>query len=303
MSNLLKLTEITDLRSVWKHEAYDFSKWLSQPDWLEELGNAIGLSLIEPQTEVGSGKFSIDILAIDENTGKKVVIENQLEATDHDHLGKIITYSSGVGAESVIWIVKRAQIEHQQAINWLNENTGEGVNFFLIEIKLFQIGNSQLAPKFDVLCKPNNWQKIVKQEGQGELKERHLNRLDFWQQFIDSSGSIFKNRKAVKDHWLTVAAGSSKYHISFCTSKMKPTKGASVEFVMKNIEDYEALFLRKDELETELGFTLNWVASGRMCFVQSNHNIFDKAKWKEIFDFYLKYYPIFKNVIPKYLDY
>lgn len=117
------------LREIWKHEALDFTQWLALDENLELLSDVVGVNLINPQTEVPVGKFNVDILAEDDN-GKKVIIENQLEQTNHDHLGKIITYAAGLQAETVIWVVSSAREEHQQAVSWMNENTTENANFF-----------------------------------------------------------------------------------------------------------------------------------------------------------------------------
>jgi hypothetical protein len=122
--------KMIDLREQWKHEALDFTRWLAESENLVELGNEIGLDIKLIQTEAGVGCFSADILAEDETTGRKIVIENQLEKTDHSHLGQILTYAAGHEAEYIIWIVKDARDEHRQAVDWLNEHTDEKINFF-----------------------------------------------------------------------------------------------------------------------------------------------------------------------------
>ena len=126
-----KLEKIKDLRSVWKHEANDFTKWLSKEENLNTLSEEIGINIELISTEAKTGSFSTDILAVEANTDNKIIIENQLEATDHDHLGKIITYASGHDAKTIIWIVKSAREEHRQAIDWLNEHTDDEINIFL----------------------------------------------------------------------------------------------------------------------------------------------------------------------------
>ena len=129
--NLGKLQK-GDLREIWKHEASDFTNWLAKPENIAILSDEIGIGLKLVKTEAEVGSFSSDILAEEENTGKKVIIENQLEPTDHNHLGKIITYASGYDAAIIIWIVQEARDEHKRAVDWLNEHTDEGVNFFLV---------------------------------------------------------------------------------------------------------------------------------------------------------------------------
>ncbi len=140
-----------DLRDYWKHVALHFTQWLAEEENLQELGDEVGLDIKLIQTEAGVGKFSVDILAEEETSGKKIVIENQLEATNHSHLGQILTYAAGIEAEYIIWVVREVRDKHRQAIEWLNEHTDEKVNFFLVRIELWQIGTSEPAPRFMVV--------------------------------------------------------------------------------------------------------------------------------------------------------
>ena len=160
MVELGKLKEISDLREIWPHEARDFTPWLAKN--IKELGDTIGIDILIEETESSVGDFNVDIYATDADTNKKIIIENQLEDTDHDHLGKLITYASGKDADLVIWLVRKARPEHRAAIEWLNNHTDEGVGFILCEIKLYQIGDSLAAPKFEIIEQPNNWVKNIK---------------------------------------------------------------------------------------------------------------------------------------------
>ncbi len=159
--NLDKLKKV-NLRDVWQHEAHKFTKWLAEEENISELSEEIGIDIEVIQTEANVGSFSVDILAKEVESERKIIIENQLEKTDHDHLGKLITYASGYDAEFIIWIVKTAREEHINAINWLNENIVENINFFLIEIELWKIGESKPAPKFQIIARPNDWAKTIK---------------------------------------------------------------------------------------------------------------------------------------------
>lgn len=123
-----KLVEV-DIRKLWGHEQYDFSNWLADKENLELLNETIGLTLSEVEKEVYVGAYRCDLVGKDEVTGEKVIIENQLEASNHDHLGKIITYASGLDANVIVWIVKEAREEHRSAIEWLNNNTATNINF------------------------------------------------------------------------------------------------------------------------------------------------------------------------------
>jgi len=169
-----KITK-TDLRTAWKNEEYDFSAWLSEPENLALLSEEIGIDIRLVKTEAEVGKFSLDILAEEEATGRKIIIENQLETTNHDHLGKIITYAAGYDADIIIWIFKEIREEHRQAIDWLNENTAEKIAFFAVKLELWQIDNSAPAPKFQVISSPNEWAKVLKQgSNKDELTDTKL---------------------------------------------------------------------------------------------------------------------------------
>jgi hypothetical protein len=170
-SNIGKLTKV-DLREIWNNEEHDFSSWLAQEENLVQLSDEIGIPIRLLEKEAGVGKYSLDILAEEEGTGRKIVIENQLEKTNHDHLGKIITYAAGRDASIVIWVFKDITEEHRSAIDWLNENTGEDRLFFAMRIEAWRINNSDPAPKFHVVCKPNEWAKVVKHSSERLLAKQ-----------------------------------------------------------------------------------------------------------------------------------
>lgn len=136
------LKKIDDLRRIWKNEERDFSAWLSRPENMHLLGEAIGVDILLEEREAPVGAYSVDIFAKEDITNKPIIIENQLDDTNHDHLGKVITYAAGKGAGIMIWIVKHARDEHISAIDWLNEHTDNEIAFFLVEIQLWQIDDS-----------------------------------------------------------------------------------------------------------------------------------------------------------------
>ena len=215
MANIGKLHEV-DVRELWQHEQYDFSKWLAQEDNIAYLNDILGLTLVDVNNEVYVGPYRCDLVAKDETSGVTVIIENQLDGTNHDHLGKIITYASGLGAKFIVWIVKEAKEEHRAAIEWLNNNTINEINFFLIEIHAYKIGHSEPAPKFEVIEKPNGFTKFKTRTGDGELNKRQAERLNFWEQFnqaVVARGKPFNVRKATTDHWYNVAVGTSEASI------------------------------------------------------------------------------------------
>jgi len=206
------------LREYWKHEAHDFTRWLSERENIALLSEELGIGIEVDQTEANVGDFNVDILAREENTGKKIIIENQLEKTDHSHLGQLITYAAGLEAEYVIWIVKDVREEHRQAVDWLNEHTDEDISFFLVALELWQIGDSDLAPKFAVASRPNEWKKSVQASAQGgELGETKMKQLQFWEQFreyaIDKHPEL-RLPTPRPQHWCGIAIGRSDCHVS-----------------------------------------------------------------------------------------
>jgi hypothetical protein len=212
-----KLIKVEDLRTVWKHEALDFTKWLSKSENLALLGDEIGIEMNLIEREASIGNFSVDILAEEENTGRKIIIENQLEITDHDHLGKLITYASGYDAEIIIWVVKEVREEHRQAIDWLNEHTDEKLNFFIVKLELWRIDDSPCAVKFQVVSRPNDWTKSIRQSTiKSNLTETKLLQLEFWKQFkefVTAKGTTLKLRKALPQNWYDMSYGVSGANI------------------------------------------------------------------------------------------
>lgn len=255
-----KLKEI-DIRNVWAHEQYDFSAWLATEENIKELGDTLNLSLSDIETEKFVGSYRCDILCKDELTGKTVLIENQLEPTNHDHLGKIITYASGLDASVVVWIVSSAKEEHASAIEWLNKHTTSDVDFFLIEVHAYTIGDSVPAPMFKIIEQPNDFAKSVKALSKnGELNDSQTNRLEFWTQFnevLESKGKPFNKRKATTDHWYSVAVGSSLCHVSIDLVNKEHFVRVGL-WIDDSKELFDKFLASKDEIEQEIGMDLDW---------------------------------------------
>lgn len=255
-----KLEEV-DIRELWKHEQYDFSEWLSKKENIENLNDILGLTLVDISKETYVGSYRCDLFAKDETTGTKVIIENQLEMSNHDHLGKIITYASGLDAKVVVWIVKEAREEHRSAIEWLNNNTNSNINFFLIEIHAYKIGNSDSAPMFQVIEEPNDFIKNNKSTNSNDtMNKSQSQRLEFWNQFNDvlvERGKPFNIRKATTDHWYSVAIGTSDAHIDITLVNKDFVIGVEL-YITDNKELFDKLYQRKDEIENDIGLKLDW---------------------------------------------
>lgn len=183
MSAIGRLVD-TRPREAWADEAQDFTPWLAEN--LDQLGEVVGLTLEAEGTEIAVGPFAADILAKDLE-GDLVLIENQLERTDHRHMGQIMTYLAGVGATKVIWIATEFREEHLSAINWLNEHTVDPFAFFAIRLRVVRIGDSPPAPIFDVVARPNEWERRmhrVAREAAGPSSEAVQTTKAFWQDYM-----------------------------------------------------------------------------------------------------------------------
>ncbi len=249
------------LREIWKHEATNFTKWLAIPENLELLGEELDLDLSLIDTEYGVGRFNVDIYAEETGTGRKVIIENQLEKTDHDHLGKVITYASGLDAEIIIWIVKKVQEEHQQAIEWLNENTNNKINFFAIRMEVWKIGNSDPAPKFQIVSKPNDWTKSIKQKVNNEsltpIKELQL---EFWNGFKEyalSNNLNLRLRKTYPQHWYSISFGRSDCHVELTINSVKKELSCEI-WISDSKETFHEFKNHKTEIEQSIP-NLKWL--------------------------------------------
>lgn len=261
MEILGKLEEITDLRTVWAHEASDFTRWLAEDESISLLADALDLEITVDETESQVGDFRADILATEAGTGRKIIIENQLEDTNHDHLGKLITYAAGKSADIIIWLVKHAREEHRAAVGWLNNHTNERIGFFLCEIKLYRIGESAPAVKFEVVERPNDWAKELRTtlEVVDEAKQQHY---QYWATFLDyalQKGLFdnFKRRKPAKYGFIDFHVGFSGCPIRL--SRVISRNELDVELNIPNNKDlFHMLYDNKDAIESEAGLNFDW---------------------------------------------
>ena len=303
-----KLKEV-DIRELWKHEQYDFSEWLSKKENIENLNEILGLTLVDISKETYVGTYRCDLFAKDETTGIKVIIENQLEISNHDHLGKIITYASGLDAKVVVWIVKEAREEHRSAIEWLNNNTNSNVNFFLIEIHAYKIGNSDPAPMFQVVEQPNDFIKNNKSTNRDEsMNKSQSQRIEFWNQFnnvVIDRGKPFNIRKATTDHWYNIAIGTSDAHIDITLVNKDSLIGVEL-YITDNKELFDKLYSRKDEIEEELGLQLDWrrldnSKASRIVYHIKGLNFDDHSNYDELMNKTIDLAVLMRNTFKKYI--
>jgi len=249
------------LRKIWKNEAYDFTPWLVLN--LDRLGEAIGLELEFESSEVSVGPYSADILAKDAGTDKFVVIENQLEKTNHDHLGKCITYASVLDASAVIWIAAKFSDEHKKALDWLNDHTSDEIGFYGIRVELWQIDTSQPAVRFNVISEPNSVvRQATKRKELGELTETRQTQLEFWTAFrekLAETGKIRSLQTPRPQYWFDVALGKSGINLSNTFNTDKNEIGVRVYIGNKKVDEYLPYFESlKESIEESIGSPLVW---------------------------------------------
>lgn len=251
--------EKVPLRDIWKHEAHDFTKWLQ--DNIDVLSDVINLPLTNVEREQTTGNFYVDLTAED-NSGKTVIIENQLEKSNHDHLGKIITYLSSMDAATAIWIVSEPRPEHVSAINWLNESTA--ANFYLLKIEGVKIGNSDPAPLLTLIVGPSEETENVG-KSKREKKERYVLRKDFWTIVLNKlkdKTNLFNAVSPSESSWL--GAGSGKRGIQYTMWVTQDDARLSLyidrgkDSEEENQSILEKLEQHKDEIEAIYGDKFEW---------------------------------------------
>lgn len=324
-SNTLKLgnLEKVELRNIWTSESEHFTPWLAREDNLKLLGDTIGIELELEAQEKNVGPFRADILCKDTATDHWVLIENQLEKTDHIHLGQLLTYASGLKAVTIVWIARKFTEEHRATLDWLNEITDDHFNFFGLEVELWRIGNSPVAPKFNIVSKPNDWSKTVTigatEVRNTALTDKKILQRDFWSAFTDyvrDHNSNIKTTKPLPQHWMNISIGRSGMKLcaiaSFWDSEAESFSSHELrtEFVLddRNSKIYfEQLESEKEKIEKELGEQLTWhnPPDTRMCriYVRKSTDLQDRNKWQEQHEWLLNklelFYKVFADRVKK----
>lgn len=278
---LVKLEKINP-KQQWKHEAYDFTPWLA--DNLQELGDVIGMDLELIGKEVPVGPFSADIVAKELSTNHRVIIENQLEKTNHDHLGKSLTYSSVLDAKTIVWIATKFTDEHKKAFEWLNDNTSTELSFFAIELSLLKISNEKASVVFDIVAGPNAVVKGANNSGK-QRSETEVKQFLFWTAFRDAIVDDFKSLQQPRaQYWYDISLGKANIHISNYYSTTSQTIGCRI-YIHWQIADKILPYLleRKEIIEKQLGFSLSWNPNpdnkDKIIVVNQSFNMEDKHEY------------------------
>ena len=265
MSKLDRLQPVK-LRDAWPNEGTDFTPWLAEEENLNLLGETLGMELELEGKELDVGDFRADILCRDTVDGSWVLIENQLERTNHSHLGQILTYAAGLDAHTVIWIAKEFREEHRAALDRLNEITDEHFQYFGIEVKVWQIGDSALAPQFEIVSKPNDWNRTVSRDTEravtGDLSETQLLQKKFWEEFVEhlrvheSSLSLPRPKPQA---WMNFGIGKGGFNLAAWLGIQN--KDISVRLQVRGPDATAHFYLLKEQqekIEKEFGEPLEW---------------------------------------------
>jgi hypothetical protein len=285
------------LRDYFKDEARDFTPWLCKPENLSLLSDTIGMNLEFVGREVPVGPFRADIVAEDDD--RRVVIENQLDVTDHRHLGQLLVYATDRRAHTVVWVARQVSDEYRKVIDWLNGETS--TNFWALEIELWRIGDSAVAPKFNVVCEPNELTKSADAGEPAELTRVKVLQQEFWSGFsecLNEENSSFNSRKARAQNWYSLSIGTSLAYISL-TMLVSKNGRIGCELYLPGRKQANFVFeeLKKDQIAVEgeledLG-ELEWQdlpdkKACRIVMYRSGVNLEDHEHWPELYRWLLE---------------
>jgi len=290
--SLARLQKV-DLRDIWVSEASNFTPWLATEENLELLSETLDIDLELEAQEKDVGPFRADILCRDTDNGQWVLIENQLERTDHTHLGQLLTYASGLQAVTIIWISAKFTEEHRSTLDWLNEITNEEFRFFGLEIEAWRIGESPAAPKFNVVAKPNDWSRSVASSAAG-IKNEALTPTKLWQQrywtglseLLISKNSTVRPQKPHPQHWTDFGIGRSHFTLNATVNKPKQLITLSLYLGSDDAKShFNNLMDRKEDIEDQIGENLLWMElpnrkSSRVELQLNNVDASDEKDWQ-----------------------
>ena len=310
--NLGRLEKL-DLRSFWKREDTDFTPWLAKEENIHLLSETIGIELEVQSQEESVGPFSADILCKDTVNDHYVLIENQLERTDHTHLGQLMTYAAGLDAVTIIWIAQKFTEEHRAALDWLNRITDDTFTFFGIEIELYKIGDSPAAPMFNIVSKPNDWTKQVKKSAANSLiTDTKLSQQEYWQglkTYMEDNKSFVKMQNALLQHWTNISIGKSNFHLSASVNSRDKSINIWLnilgELAKENFEKIHTLCYENSLKEVNPDLVWDKMETRKMSAVmlKSNGDFTKKTDWQNQFAWFKdnieKFTKFFKPVIMK----
>ncbi len=308
MTTQLGKLEPEDLRSIWPDEATDFTTWLAEEQSLGLLGEQLGMELELVGTEIEVGRYAADIVCLDTADGSHVLIENQLETTNHSHLGQILTYAAGFErSNTLVWIARKFTDEHRAAVDMLNRISSTEFRFFAIEIELWRIGNSNPAPRFNIVGEPNDWTKGDAQQ-RVELTPAKRFQLEFWHGLIDyvnMQGANVRLQKPRAQHWMNLSIGRTGFNLAVIV--LTTDNELRVEFVITHKEFSKRYFalleVNKAAIDSEIGDRTTWenrdVNITCKIFVKKSTDLNDDADRDNQYAWIVEHLNIFKNVFER----
>ena len=277
-NELARLERIDDLRSVWENEAQDFTRWLGRPENLVLLADTLGIGELETVAEEQAvGQFRADILCRD-GDDSLVLIENQIQRTDHTHLGQLLTYAAGLQTASIIWVASEFRDEHRAALDWLNEITDERFRFFGLEIELWRIANSPAAPKFNIVSRPNGWTRSAHHVAAVQVQASNPLHQRFWARFCEYLSEIdspIKPPTTLYKPFITYTIGKGGFSIdAYRSMRYKRTWVDLRISALERLAYFELLLETREDIESEIGRPLDWIEDpdGKVSRIRSAHD-------------------------------
>ncbi len=296
------------LRDIWKHEATQFTVWLQEN--IDVVNEVVGFDLVNVEREQPAGKFNVDLVAEDD-LGNTVIIENQLEKSDHDHLGKLITYLTAIEAKKAIWIVSEPRQEHINAVSWLNQSTS--TDFYLLKVEGIKIGNSPPAALMTLIVAPSEEVKEAGTTKKNRL-ERHKLRHKFWTMLLEKAKqehSLFNAISPTEYNW--IGAGSGKRGLMYTYWVTKDSVRVEIridrgkESNEENSTIFDELMLHKKEIEDKFGKKLGWIKKDnkRSCYINKEYTTGgyrnNEEEWDKIHDEAVRGMVDFENAFKDYI--
>ena len=303
------------IRKVWQDEARDLTPWLAEN--IEALSEALGIDLELEGTEVRVGPFSADLVLRNANTGKRVVVENMMTNTDHDHLGKVITYAAGLEATHAVLIAETFRPEHRTALQWLNANSTDSVHFFGVALKAWRIGDSSPAPQLDVVVEPDEWMREIRGET-ADLSEKRLAYREFWSEFLPEFHERYpgwsRANTPAKDNWMNFPAGKTGLHysVNFCRPENRPR--FRIELYLDAPDKEMALTLFREleggrsAIESKFGEPLEWdpLERSRGCriasYFQEDVGVEHRTRWAELRAWSIERMGVLRDAVKPYIE-